>query len=199
MPPSTDPVVQTAAIRNARRRSASTIGISSRSGGSGKNELSANAKPNNAAQAWRLVALAIIHSYRPRNQPIFGFVALSVMNRCSSSPMTFGQQSFLSDRFVTKSGHKPVSRTGCILYRSCVSLPVAFSPAELICQSEPGKAHQKKRTEMRSVSRAHRPNRRNQAKRQKSAKTRRRLQKKPVCLQKCLAPNPPQQRLPQFR
>src|SRR5690242_1473927 len=92
----TEPAVQTAAIRNARRRSARTIGISRRSGGSGKKELSAKANPNNAAHACRLAALAIIQSYRPRNQPIFGFVALSVIARCSSSPLTLGQQSFLS-------------------------------------------------------------------------------------------------------
>jgi hypothetical protein len=52
--------VQTAAISQARRGRASVIGTSRKSGGSGKNELSANEISAIAAIAWRCAAIASI-------------------------------------------------------------------------------------------------------------------------------------------
>jgi hypothetical protein len=53
MPPTTDEIVQTVAISQARARLATIIGISMTSGGIGKKELSANEITASAGTAWR--------------------------------------------------------------------------------------------------------------------------------------------------
>src|SRR6476661_10422497 len=64
MPPSTEVAVQTSAYNHARCGRASDIGISITSGGTGKNELSANETPPRIQVAYFLSAASMHQSYR---------------------------------------------------------------------------------------------------------------------------------------
>src|ERR1043166_9704372 len=80
MPPRTDVKAHQAASRKARRRSASIMGISITSGGTGKNELSAKETRPRMSQACRPDAFAIVQSYRARSVLRLGAAVLSLIS-----------------------------------------------------------------------------------------------------------------------